>query len=217
MKHARTSWLSTLTVALALTITACGGGGQQGSGNTGDTDGETSAMSTTMEESTGGMSGGSMLMEDGEYYDKLFIDNMAPHHQGAVDMAEVALKNADHKELVDLSRNIIESQNAEIEELKDIKQEEFGTSEVPMEMSEEEMQMMGMTMDPEQLARQNPFDLAFMENMIPHHQSAMDMAEVALKNTGNPRIRNLAQEIISAQKAEIKQMRQWREEWYPQS
>jgi uncharacterized protein (DUF305 family) len=52
--------------------------------------------------------------------------------------------------------------------------------------------------------------------MIPHHQSAIDMAQVALAETENPRIKDLAQNIVSAQEREISQMQSWREEWYPE-
>ena len=62
---------------------------------------------------------------------------------------------------------------AEIEELKSIKKEEFGTSNVPMEMSQEQMRGMGMMMDPKRLSKREPFDEAFIDAMIPHHQSAI--------------------------------------------
>jgi len=156
-----------------------------------------------------------MVMQKGKYSDKAFIDAMVPHHQSAIAMAEVALKNAEHEEIIQLSRNIISSQQAEIEELKSIKQEEFGTSNVPMEMSPEQMRGMGMMMDPQQLANQKPFDEAFIDAMIPHHQSAIEMARAALENSDNPKIKELAQNIISAQQREIEQMKQWRKEWYP--
>ncbi len=217
--------MSGLLFAAALPLAACGAGGGNGSGDgmEGMDNGEMSGMEESMMEETTGMGDmgsmdmGSMLMEDGEYSDERFIDSMVPHHQGAVDMAEVALQNAGHKEIGTLSREIISSQEAEIEELKDIKQQEFGTSEIPMEMSPEEMEMMGMMMSPEELAEAEPFDRAFIDNMIPHHQSATDMAEVALENSENEEIRSLAEEIIAAQEREIAMMEQWREEWYPQS
>jgi uncharacterized protein (DUF305 family) len=157
-----------------------------------------------------------MVMENGRYSDKAFIDAMVPHHQGAIAMAEVALKNAEHEEIIQLSRNIISSQQAEIEELKSIKQEEFGTSNVPMEMSQEQMRGMGMMMDPQQLANQIPFDEAFIDAMIPHHQSAIERAQRALENSDNSKIKELAQNIISAQQREIEQMTQWRQQWYPE-
>src|SRR5918998_731762 len=213
---------------MAFILAACGGagGGQQGSGSdSGQGSGEKSGGMAGVDHSQmghGSMDMGSggmarqMVMENGKYSDEAFIDAMVPHHQGAIAMAEVALKNAEHEEIKELSSNIISSQQAEIEELKFIKKEEFGTSNVPMEMSQEQMRGMGMMMDSQQLANQKPFDEAFIDTMIPHHQSAIEMAQVALENSDNPKIKDLAQNIISAQQREIEQMREWRREWYPQ-
>lgn len=218
--------IASVFLAVSLVLAACGGaGGGNGSDGEEPEDGGMSEMSG-MEETSGmtGMDGmgsmdmGSMLMEDGEYSDERFIDLMIPHHQGAVDMAEVALDgNAEHAEIEELSRNIVETQNAEIEELRDIKQEAFGTRDVSRDIAPEDVAMMRMMEDPEELANAEPFDLAFIENMIPHHESAIEMAEVALENTENEEIRSLAEEIIAAQRAEIEQMEAWREEWYPES
>ena len=129
-------------------------------------------------------------------------------------MAEVALKNAEHEEIKDLSRNIISTQQSEIEELKSIKSEEFGTSRVPMEMSKEQMRGMGMMMSPQHLAQSKPFDEAFIDAMIPHHQSAIYMAQLAREKSKIPEIKDLAENIVSAQKREIEQMKQWRKQWY---
>ena len=161
--------------------------------------------------------GSEMLMENGEYSDERFIDAMVPHHQGAIDMAEVALERAEHPELRQLAENVIVDQEAEIEELRSIKEQEFGDPEVPLEMSSEEMEMMGTMQDPRELEREEPFDQAFIDAMIPHHESAISMAEVANEESDNPRIQNLAQRIIEAQESEIEQMTEWREEWYPGS
>jgi uncharacterized protein (DUF305 family) len=131
-------------------------------------------------------------------------------------MARVALENAEHEEIMLLSRNIISTQQAEIEELKSTKMQEFGTSQVPMEMSPRQMQSMGM-MDPQELANRKPFDRAFIDAMIPHHQSAIEMARVASEKSENPQIKELAENIVSAQQAEIEQLKQWREDWYPEN
>ena len=210
--------LLALLLAVTFLLAACGG---VGSGQQGDQSGGHGRMDHgqmghgSMGMDSKGMAK-QMVMENGKYSDKAFIDAMVPHHQGAIAMAEVALKNAEHEEIIQLSRNIIASQQAEIEELKSIKQEEFGTSNVPMEMSQEQMRGMGMMMDPQQLANQKPFDEAFIDAMIPHHRSAIEMAQVALENSDNPKIKELAQNIISAQQREIEQMTQWRLQWYPE-
>ncbi|HKH35999.1 MAG TPA: DUF305 domain-containing protein [Rubrobacter sp.] len=213
----RKEWLLTLLLAVAFILAACGGagGGQQDSGSGGMAGMDHRQMGHgSMGMGSGGMAK-QMVMENGKYSDRRFIDAMVPHHQGAIAMAEIALKNAQHEEIIQLSRKIISSQQAEIEELKSIKQEEFGTSNVPMELNQEQMRSMGMMMDPQQLANKEPFDKAFIDAMIPHHRSATEMAEVASEKSENARIKELAGDVINAQKREIEQMKQWRKEWYP--
>jgi len=60
-------------------------------------------------------------------------------------------------------------------------------------------------------------DLWFLDNMIPHHQGAIDMANMALKNSERQEIITLAQSIIISQQKEINMMRQWKTAWYPSS
>lgn len=231
-----------LVLAASLSLAACDQAPESGNSGGQETDGEESVVEPTEKTAprtgggvgdmggmngmgdmgNGGMDMGSeemargMLEEDGEYSDENFIDMMVPHHVGAVEEAEVALENAEHEELRGLAENIIVGQEAEIEEMRGIKETEYGTREVPMQMSPEEMGMMGMMEDPESLADEEQFDRAFMDMMIPHHQSAIAMAQVALDESENPEIRELARGIAESQEREIEQMRSWQEEWYPQ-
>ena len=211
--------LPVLLLALALALVSCGGSsGVQGSSGEGETDAQARGAETTggmagMDRGPTGMGAEEMLMENGEYSDERFIDAMVPHHQGAIEMAEVALENAEHEEVRALAEEIVSAQEAEIEELRAIKREEFGTSEVRAGMSAEEME--GMMMDPRELADQEPFDRAFIDNMIPHHESAIAMANVALQESEDPEILKIAEDIVNAQELEISRMQAWREEWYP--
>ena len=52
-------------------------------------------------------------------------------------------------------------------------------------------------------------DADFVAHMIPHHQGAVDQAEVELKYGGDPQMRALAKNIIKAQKEEIAFMKRW--------
>ena len=52
--------------------------------------------------------------------------------------------------------------------------------------------------------------------MIPHHQSAIDMANVVLDESENPETRALAEGVVEEQEREIRQLEQWRTEWYPE-
>ncbi len=54
----------------------------------------------------------------------------------------------------------------------------------------------------------NP-DRDFVSMMTPHHQGAIDMAEVELRYGRDPGLRRLARDIITAQKREIAEMDRW--------
>lgn len=57
------------------------------------------------------------------------------------------------------------------------------------------------------------FDIAFAQRMIVHHGMAVDMAQYALKNARDARVKKNAQEVITVQNREIEQMKGWLNRW----
>ena len=54
----------------------------------------------------------------GDAFDQAFLSEMIIHHEGAVEMARLALTNAKHQEIKDLAKAIIAAQNKEIADMK---------------------------------------------------------------------------------------------------
>jgi uncharacterized protein (DUF305 family) len=154
------------------------------------------------------------LVMSGQYDDSRFLDMMAAHHEMAIEQAKMALERADHEELRTMARGIVDTQTAQIDEIRSIKHEEYGTTHVPLVMNDHQMDNMG-TLTDAQLEAAKPFDLAFMDGMMPHHAGAITMASVARLRSKNPRILTMARTIIDAQTAEIGKMIAMRKEWYP--
>lgn len=65
-----------------------------------------------------GMMMGNLVGKTGDEFDEAFLREMIVHHQGAVVMAESALKYAKHEEIKNLSRAIISAQNKEITDMQ---------------------------------------------------------------------------------------------------
>lgn len=73
------------------------------------------------------------------------------------------------------------------------------------------MQMMGVNNDH---MNSSNIDKQFIEQMIPHHESAIAMAKLALQKTKHEEVKTLANSIITSQTAEINTMKQWYKDWY---
>ncbi|MBP9762844.1 DUF305 domain-containing protein [Patescibacteria group bacterium] len=58
------------------------------------------------------------------------------------------------------------------------------------------------------------FDKVFLDEMIVHHEGAIEMAKLALTSSERAALKTLANEIITAQTKEIQQMKAWRASWF---
>jgi uncharacterized protein (DUF305 family) len=173
----------------------------------------------------GGMMGGQGMMDSGGGMmgggtgdiDRHFIEQMIPHHQDAVDMADLAIGKAQHPELKALAENIKRDQTREIEQMRDWYRSWYGDD--PSNANDSGMMgggMMGMMhddVDLQDLSDSDDFDKEFIEQMIPHHEMAIMMARMLEMRSDRPEMQELARTIIRTQSNEIDQMRSWYEDW----
>lgn len=148
-------------------------------------------------------------------YDLQFLDTMIVHHQGAVDMAEPAMMKAHHAEIISLAKNITSSQKQEIAQMQAWRDKWFpgAAPAINMEMPGMNDSMKSMNFKQFDMLHGNAFDLEFIKQMIPHHEGAITMTKEALQKSTKEEIKTLANAIISAQEAEIEQMKDWQESW----
>jgi len=60
-----------------------------------------------------------------------------------------------------------------------------------------------------------PFDAQFLDQMIVHHQGAIISTQAVIADSSRPERHALARDIITSQRAQLKQMKTWRAQWYP--
>jgi uncharacterized protein (DUF305 family) len=145
--------------------------------------------------------------------DVMFAQGMIPHHQQAIEMADMALDPAvgAGPEVLDLATRIKAGQDPEIAQmttwLKDWDQP------MAMDMSDghgmDGMDGMLSADEMKELAalRGAEFHTAWMEGMIRHHEGAITMAKEVAAKGELPKVKTLAEQIVAAQRAEIDEMR----------
>ena len=162
-------------------------------------------MTETMPDMVG-MGHGAMA-KPGQPFDVQFIDSMIGHHQSAITMATMVLEQGEHPELRAMAEEIISAQEAEI-----VQMQAWRTAWYPDLPASEAMAMGEMMLSND---TSMPFDRRFLEAMISHHRGVIMMAEAAVTQVEHEEIRQQADAIISDQEAEISQMHEWINAWYP--
>src|SRR5215211_2093769 len=190
-------------VAVLATVSACGGGEQQPSSGAGG-------------HPPSHQPGGTKQAKP----EQAFLQAMVPHHQSAIEMARFAEGEGESAFVQELAGSITSAQEEEIGQMRKIHERLFRSPLRPDEgahdalgLSAEEAGMNHMD-GGAMLRGKRPFDRAFVEEMVPHHEGAIAMARVVLKETRDPELRKLAQGIIRAQEREISEMNAFRKREY---
>ncbi|MGC4806646.1 DUF305 domain-containing protein [Micromonospora sp. DT233] len=205
----RTSLRRTVLAALGLTvaIALAGCGGDDDHGSTGGAHSPAPA-GPTASSSQGGNPG------TGNATDVMFAQMMIPHHQQAVQMADLAATRAVDPEVKQLAAQIKAAQGPEIETMTGWLTAwgtpasagmKHGASPHVMPSMDHEMPGMMTEADMAKLAEATgtAFDKRFLTMMIAHHEGAITMARDETKGGANADAKALAARIIEAQQAEI--------------
>jgi uncharacterized protein (DUF305 family) len=177
----------------------------------------------------------------GGAFDQAFLQHMSLHHAMAVMMAWPVTTNAAHQELKDLGGMISADQTREIVQMRTWGKDWYGLElpdylammqgmhggQMPMGnsggmMSPDGMMggmgpgMMGDMSMMADLGKLAPprLEAVFLIMMIPHHQSAIRMAQLAADRAAHQELKDLAAQMIASQSAEIDQMNSWLASWY---
>ena len=156
-------------------------------------------------------------------FDHAFLNAMIQHHKRGEDAAQLALARAEHPELKALAEDMITTDLAHIQKLRELRRGWYGTDGAPAALlpTEEKADLPGvettkdMAKQLDDLKKAEPFDLAFIDAMIPHHQGAIDMATAAGEKAQQPETKALASIIVSDESKTMDQLRTWRDAWYP--
>ena len=226
----RTMTLTALTLASALTLTACGTGAQDENAGTeasatatGSTPAATDTATPSATESATSSATGSAEEVSAEHNDAdvMFAQMMIPHHQQAVEMSEMLLaKDEIPAEVAEFAQKVIDAQGPEIERMNAML---TAWGEDPVDMGDmgdmEGMDHGGMSgmMSEEDMAALEQAQgteaaRLYLEQMTAHHKGAVDMAKDEAKDGQNPQAVQLAEQVIADQEAEITEMEQMLQE-----
>lgn len=141
-----------------------------------------------------------------------FLKGMIPHHESAIDMSKSYLNlGGSNSELKKLAEDIIDAQTGEIDDMNKLIEEIEASGETDTEKEQGYLDDYNKMMESHQhmhhgTSSAKDVEQAFAEGMLMHHQMAVDMSKAILDYTDNGKVRKLAEEIITAQEREIRQM-----------
>jgi uncharacterized protein (DUF305 family) len=145
--------------------------------------------------------------------DVMFAQMMIPHHQQAVTLTALVPDRSTNPDLIALAAKIAGEQQPEIGGMRALlTQWDVKTAEMPHESGHAGMAMQGMINDATMIKLDSlkgaDFDTLWLQSMINHHQGAIEMAKVEIADGKNADMITMAKNIVSAQQAEIDQMKQ---------
>ena len=140
-----------------------------------------------------------------DYTEIMFAQRMIPHHEQAVYMSVLALKNSTNQDVLDLATGIKAAQGPEIAQMKSWLERVDAASSMDHDMGMDGMQSES-DLAALEAATGNTFDKLFLKGMIAHHEGAIAMA-TTIVDSKNSEIETLRDNIVEGQTAEISKMK----------
>lgn len=134
---------------------------------------------------------------------------MLAHHKAAVEMSKLEVVKGNNEEMKAFAQKVIDDQNKEIAMMQDFIAKAPSTASSNSEAFQKALSQSMMAMMKDSLKNYNDIDKDFAAQMIPHHQSAVDMAEAYLQYGSDPSLKTLSQNIVDSQTKEIDWLKQW--------
>lgn len=138
-----------------------------------------------------------------KYVDLRYINAMIAHHKGAMKLAEQVKDMSKRKEIKDLATGILKDEPKAIEELYQWKKEWFNDTN---ETSANEVSSLGTYDD--------NLDLRFLNALINHHESGVEMTKEILKKSTRNEVLNNAFAVETFLSNGISKLSELRSEWY---
>jgi uncharacterized protein (DUF305 family) len=138
-----------------------------------------------------------------------FAVMMVEHHKGAVEMSKVEVAQGSNAEMKAFAQKVIDDQNKEIGFMQGFISKAPKTTSSNADDFQKALNGSMMAMMNDNTTIYNDIDKDFAAQMIPHHQSAVDMAEAYLKYGQEKSLRTLCQNIINSQTKEIAWLQEW--------
>jgi len=141
-----------------------------------------------------------------------FVLEMIPHHEGGINMAKAIIKYGSNPEVKRIAENIITSQSSEIPIMRELKtklEKEKSSSMADSKKYIKEYDNVKDTMfqKMKDVIITDNVDVNFLQEMIYHHEGAINMANNILKYTKDPELKQLAENIVYSQRKGIEEMK----------
>lgn len=142
-----------------------------------------------------------------------FVLEMTPHHEGGINMAKAIIKYGSNEDVKKIAQHIVTSQEAQLPIMQQLKTEfekEPLSNKKDSENYIKTYNQIKATMfkEMESVPLTGSANEVFLRQMIYHHEGAIAMAKDILKYTQNPKLKKLAENIVTTQSQGVKEMKQ---------